>query len=128
MKKYREKVWNERIKPKFPPFSALGVILIALAYIVYIQSAAWYVKFIDFIYGQPLPKAAEPILKQVLTQDNLIPKVETHGSMIIDVKKILKRQRKLFMKGCGQPLNGFLKKYPIASFQKKEALSRQVTR
>jgi len=29
MKKYGKKVWNERIKPKFPPFSALGVVLIA---------------------------------------------------------------------------------------------------
>ena len=28
-KKYGEKQWNQRIKPKFPPFSALGVILIA---------------------------------------------------------------------------------------------------
>jgi ACR3 family arsenite transporter len=29
IKKYGEKIWNQRIKPKFPPFSALGVILIA---------------------------------------------------------------------------------------------------
>jgi len=29
MKKYGRKVWNEKIKPKFPPFSALGVVLIA---------------------------------------------------------------------------------------------------
>ena len=28
-KKYGEKYWNQRLKPKFPPFSALGVILIA---------------------------------------------------------------------------------------------------
>ncbi len=28
-KKYGEKQWHQRIKPKFPPFSALGVILIA---------------------------------------------------------------------------------------------------
>ncbi|MEN8245527.1 MAG: universal stress protein [Thermodesulfobacteriota bacterium] len=27
--KYGEKYWNQRLKPKFPPFSALGVILIA---------------------------------------------------------------------------------------------------
>jgi ACR3 family arsenite transporter len=25
----QRQVWNERIKPKFPPFSALGVVLIA---------------------------------------------------------------------------------------------------
>lgn len=135
MKKYGMKPWNEKIKPKFPPFSALGVVLIAflamslkarhiianpgdivtiliplaifylisyvlltitgrllfkrkdaiamvfgvvmrdlsialaiamtafgkegmtiallisLAYIIQIQSAAWYVKFIDFMFG-----------------------------------------------------------------------------
>ena len=28
-KKHGEKEWNQRIKPKFPPFSALGVVLIA---------------------------------------------------------------------------------------------------
>ncbi|MBW2296629.1 MAG: universal stress protein [Deltaproteobacteria bacterium] len=28
-KKYGEKYWDQRLKPKFPPFSALGVILIA---------------------------------------------------------------------------------------------------
>jgi len=28
-KKYGERAWNQQIKPKFPPFSALGVILIA---------------------------------------------------------------------------------------------------
>ncbi len=27
--RYGEKIWNQQIKPKFPPFSALGVILIA---------------------------------------------------------------------------------------------------
>jgi ACR3 family arsenite efflux pump ArsB/nucleotide-binding universal stress UspA family protein len=29
IKKYGQKEWNEKIKPKFPPFSALGVVLIA---------------------------------------------------------------------------------------------------
>ncbi len=29
IKKFGEKQWNQKIKPKFPPFSALGVILIA---------------------------------------------------------------------------------------------------
>ena len=28
-KKFGQQTWNQRIKPKFPPFSALGVILIA---------------------------------------------------------------------------------------------------
>ena len=29
IKKYGQQTWNDRIKPKFPPFSALGVLLIA---------------------------------------------------------------------------------------------------
>ncbi len=29
VRKYGRQVWNDRIKPKFPPFSALGVVLIA---------------------------------------------------------------------------------------------------
>jgi arsenite transporter len=142
IKKYGQKDWNEKIKPKFPPFSALGVVLIAflamslkarhiianpgdiliillplvvfylisyalltvagrflfrredaiamvfgvvmrdlsialaiamtafgkqgltiallisLAYIIQIQSAAWYVKFVNVMFGPPKPIAA----------------------------------------------------------------------
>ncbi|SDT99526.1 arsenic resistance protein [Desulfobacula phenolica] len=154
MKKYGTKHWNEKIKPKFPPFSALGVVmiaflamslkarhiianpgdivtilvplavfylisyvfltvigrllfkredaiamvfgvvmrdlsialaiamtafgkqgmtialLIALAYIIQIQSAAWYVKFINFMFGSSTAKkemASEPDKTEKLT-------------------------------------------------------------
>lgn len=148
-KKYGEQTWNQKIKPRFPPFSALGVVLIAfvamslkarhiiahpgdiliiliplilfyflsyvlltligkflfsredaiamvfgvvmrdlsialaiamtafgkegmtiallisLAYIIQIQSAAWYVKFVDVIFGVPEVK------KSVSTQSTI---------------------------------------------------------
>ena len=172
IKKYGEKIWNQKIKPKFPPFSALGVVLIAflamslkakhiianpgdiliilipltifylisyilltivgrlffkredaiamvfgvvmrdlsialaiamtafgkegmtialliaLAYIIQIQSAAWYVKFIDVMFGAPKIK----LEKAIETEKSAEPAVlefEKNSSMIIDVKKIL---------------------------------------
>ncbi|MCD4719256.1 MAG: universal stress protein [Desulfobacula sp.] len=172
MKKYGQKIWNEKIKPKFPPFSALGVVLIAflamslkakhiianpgdiiiilipltvfylisyvlltivgrfffskedaiamvfgvvmrdlsialaiamtafgkqgmtialliaLAYIIQIQSAAWYVKFVNFMFGESKVKKKETI---EFEKDKAlkVPEFEKNGSMIIDVKKIL---------------------------------------
>jgi len=172
MKKYGQKIWNEKIKPKFPPFSALGVVLIAflamslkakhiianpgdiiiilipltvfylisyvlltivgrfffskedaiamvfgvvmrdlsialaiamtafgkqgmtialliaLAYIIQIQSAAWYVKFVNFMFGESKVKEKETI---EFEKDKAlkVPEFEKNGSMIIDVKKIL---------------------------------------
>jgi ACR3 family arsenite transporter len=170
IKKYGEKIWNQRIKPKFPPFSALGVILIAflamslkakniianpgdiliimiplvlfylisyvlltiigklffsredaiamvfgvvmrdlsialaiamtafgkegmtialliaLAYIIQIQSAAWYVKFIDFMYGPAKEKdMAEP--EKIEKPKGL--EFGKNDSLNIDIKKIL---------------------------------------
>ncbi|WP_299981239.1 universal stress protein [Desulfobacula sp.] len=172
MKKYGKKVWNEKIKPKFPPFSALGVVLIAflamslkakhiianpgdiiiilvplavfylisyilltivgrlffsredaiamvfgvvmrdlsialaiamtafgkqgmtialliaLAYIIQIQTAAWYVKFVNYMFGAPRAKEKETA---EFEKDEIlkVPEFEKNDSMIIDVKKIL---------------------------------------
>jgi ACR3 family arsenite efflux pump ArsB len=165
LKKYGTRTWNEKIKPKFPPFSALGVVLIAfvamslkarhiiaspgdiliillplvvfylisyvlltvagrflfkredaiamvfgvvmrdlsialaiamtafgkegltialliaLAYIIQIQSAAWYVKFIDVMFGPPRPSpsrsSAVPDEKQGSDND---PEMESRES------------------------------------------------
>jgi len=172
MKKYGKKIWNERIKPKFPPFSALGVVLIAflamslkakhiianpgdiiiilipltvfylisyvlltivgriffsredaiamvfgvvmrnlsialaiamtafgkqgmtialliaLAYIIQIQSAAWYVKFVNYMFGAPKAKEKE-ISEFEKDEAFIVPEFEKNDSMIIDVKKIL---------------------------------------
>jgi arsenite transporter len=172
IQKYGMKTWNEKIKPQFPPFSALGVVLIAflamslkakniianpgdiiiilipltvfylisyvlltifgrlffkredaiamvfgvvmrdlsialaiamtafgkqgmtialliaLAYIIQIQTAAWYVKFIDFIFG--VSKAKIPkISKTKKIQEPVVLGFEKKTSMIVDVKKIL---------------------------------------
>ncbi|MFH1153296.1 MAG: universal stress protein [Pseudomonadota bacterium] len=172
IKKYGAKQWNENIKPKFPPFSALGVVLIAflamalkarniianpgdiitilipltvfylisyvlltltgrllfkredaiamvfgvvmrdlsialaiamtafgkegmtiallvaLAYVVQIQSAAWYVRFIDFMFGKPKDQASG-VVEPEATPMAVDPSFEINGSMVVDVKKIL---------------------------------------
>ena len=170
VKKWGQKQWNQRVKPKFPPFSALGVILIAflamslkakniianpediisiliplivfyfvsylfltifgklffkredaiamvfgvvmrdlsialaiamtafgkqgmtiallisLAYIIQIQSAAWYVKFADFLFGQSkedyLPSPASEKIAETSTG-------EVEESMAVTISKIL---------------------------------------
>ena len=64
IKRHGKKVWAERYKPNFPPFSALGVamiafkeqgttiaLLIAMVYLIQIQSAAWYIKLVPRIFG-----------------------------------------------------------------------------
>ena len=172
MKKYGKKIWNEKIKPKFPPFSALGVVLIAflamslkakhiianpgdiiiilipltvfylisyilltivgrlffsredaiamvfgvvmrdlsialaiamtafgkqgmtialliaLAYIIQIQTAAWYVKFVNYMFGAPRAKAKETDELEKAEKIK-VPGFEKDVSMIIDIKKIL---------------------------------------
>jgi arsenite transporter len=169
LKKYGTRTWNEKVKPKFPPFSALGVVLIAfvamslkarhiiaspgdiliillplavfylisyvfltvagrflfkredaiamvfgvvmrdlsialaiamtafgkegmtialliaLAYIIQIQSAAWYVKFINVMFGPPKPAKPEPAAREEAPDETL----EISGSMVMDIKKIL---------------------------------------
>ncbi|WP_291347148.1 bile acid:sodium symporter [Desulfobacula sp.] len=172
MKKYGKKLWNEKIKPKFPPFSALGVVLIAflamslkakhiianpgdiiiilipltvfylisyilltivgrfffsredavamvfgvvmrdlsialaiamtafgkqgmtialliaLAYIIQIQSAAWYVKFVNYMFGAP--RAKEKKTAEFRIDEKIKnPEFEKNVSMTIDIKKIL---------------------------------------
>jgi ACR3 family arsenite transporter len=173
-KKYGEQYWNKRLKPKFPPFSAFGVILIAfvamslkaksiianpgdiliilapltvfylisyiflsivgrlffqrgdaiamvfgvvmrdlsialaiamtafgkqgftiaLAYVIQIQSAAWYVKLVDRIFGKAMEKADSTqthVPDQALALSGEIPDrlpVEAHA-MVPDIKRIL---------------------------------------
>ncbi len=178
IKKYGPNAWNERIKTKFPPFSALGVILIAfvamalkarniidnpgdiiailiplavfylatyvflsitgrlffkredgiamvfgvvmrdlsialaiamtafgkqgltialliaLAYVIQIQTAAWYVRFVDFIFGATVAKAA-PAPVRLVQQEAIerrkpeeMPKTAGE-SLVPDFKRIL---------------------------------------
>ena len=63
-------------------------LLIALAYIIQIQSAAWYVKFVDVMFGKTkakTPKVSEP----EKSAEPAALQFEKGTSMIIDVKKIL---------------------------------------
>jgi nucleotide-binding universal stress UspA family protein len=63
-------------------------LLISLAYIIQIQTAAWYVKFIDVIFGKPKAEIEEPP-EQAKSEAIRVPDSERDISMIIDVKKIL---------------------------------------
>ncbi len=172
IKKYGNTTWNQKIKPNFPPFSALGVVmiaflamslkakniianpgdlisiliplavfyiisyvlltivgrlffprkdaiamvfgvvmrdlsialaiamtafgkegmtialLIALAYVIQIQSAAWYVKFIDIMFGQPKPET-QKVSEPEKIEEAVALEFKKDTSMIIAVKKIL---------------------------------------
>ena len=177
-RKYGPQLWNERIKPRFPPFSALGVtmiafvamslkakniianpgdivsilipltvfyiisylflsitgrlffkredavamvfgvvmrdlsialaiamtafgkqgltiaLLIALAYVIQIQSAAWYVRLVDKIFGKALEKPGSPeevkdsptVVKIQKLHDDL---ADRGGALVPDIRKIL---------------------------------------
>ncbi len=69
-------------------------LLIALAYVIQIQTAAWYVKMVDKIFGKAMAKADEiEMLKgaAMLTENDKIPEplpVEDHA-MVPDIKRIL---------------------------------------
>jgi ACR3 family arsenite efflux pump ArsB/nucleotide-binding universal stress UspA family protein len=63
-------------------------LLISLAYVIQIQSAAWYVRFIDFMFGpvQSMEKtASEPLKAEIATVSALDQTI----SMTMDIKKIL---------------------------------------
>jgi len=62
--------------------------LIVLAYIIQIQSAAWYVKFVDFMFGVQKAKLKKAPETQIIEKP-IDLKFEKNTSMIIDVKKIL---------------------------------------
>lgn len=65
-----------------------AALVIALAYIIQVQSAAWYVRFTDRIFGAPAPEKQEKTLEKEKTSG---PKAEEKDrvSMVPDVKKIL---------------------------------------
>jgi len=61
-------------------------LLIALAYIIQIQSAAWYVKFVDVMFGKTKTQKVPDPEK---SEKPAILDFEKDTSMVIDVKKIL---------------------------------------
>lgn len=71
---------------------ASAALVVAIAYIIQVQSAAWYVKFTDFIFGpldlnekHPEQAIVRPVEKK--TEDDTTAGQEP--SMIADIKKIL---------------------------------------
>lgn len=55
VKKYGIKKFQQRWAPRFPALSTIGVVgivFIAIAYIIQVQSAAWYVKLADTLFGK----------------------------------------------------------------------------
>ena len=63
-------------------------LLISLAYIIQIQSAAWYIKFINIMFGKPeaiKSKSFETEIEEIVDPAPL----NLNGSVIVDIKKIL---------------------------------------
>ena len=63
-------------------------LLIALAYIIQIQTAAWYVKFVDYMFGSSKVKS-EKLSTTETIEKPIVLEFEKNTSMIVDVKKIL---------------------------------------
>jgi ACR3 family arsenite efflux pump ArsB len=78
--KYFETDFKQRIVPRFPTISTIGLLgivfvaiiafgeagahaalVIALAYIIQVQSAAWYVKFTDKVFGPETTEVVEVV-------------------------------------------------------------------
>lgn len=82
---------------------ASAALVVAIAYIVQVQSAAWYVKFTDKIFGayvdptatkKPSSVEAEPktrgeALPGLEVQEQAQPEPEPEGNMVADIRKIL---------------------------------------
>jgi ACR3 family arsenite efflux pump ArsB len=58
-------------------------LLISLAYIIQIQSAAWYVKFIHVMFGPPKQAKPTPTAREEAPDEAL----EISGPMVMDIKK-----------------------------------------
>jgi arsenite transporter len=67
---------------------ANAALVVAIAYIIQVQSAAWYVKFTDKIFGPPdlIEKHSKQSISQPVKDKS--PAVHKH-SMVADIKKIL---------------------------------------
>lgn len=67
---------------------ASAALVVAIAYIIQVQSAAWYVKFTDKIFGPPGP-TVKPMKPSVDLPVNAEAVTTETGSMVADIKKIL---------------------------------------
>ncbi len=65
---------------------ASAALVVAIAYIIQVQSAAWYVKFTDKIFGPPQPREKQPEPIPPLADDT---PSGAGGSMVAHINKIL---------------------------------------
>ncbi|WP_321493414.1 universal stress protein [uncultured Desulfobacter sp.] len=70
---------------------ASAALVVAVAYIIQVQSAAWYVKLTDKIFGPVTPDAEQPSKTKPAKQAKPAPddRKESPKSMVADIKKIL---------------------------------------
>ncbi|MBA3009861.1 MAG: universal stress protein [Proteobacteria bacterium] len=71
---------------------ASAALVVAIAYIIQVQSAAWYVKFTDKIFGPPDLKEKQPehaVAKQFEEDAEKKTTAGQEPSMVADIKKIL---------------------------------------
>nr|WP_319393532.1 universal stress protein [uncultured Desulfobacter sp.] len=69
---------------------ASAALVVAVAYIIQVQSAAWYVKLTDRIFGPPTAddkRPSKPTFKKTPVPPP--PQEEPQGSMVAEIKKIL---------------------------------------
>lgn len=64
----------------FGPKGSDTALVIAIAYIIQVQSAAWYVKFTDRIYGPPAKPEPEEPVKTVITEQSMVPGIRNSAS------------------------------------------------
>ena len=70
---------------------ASAALVVAVAYIIQVQSAAWYVKLTDRIFGPPTDddkRPSKPTFKKTPVPPPA-PQEEPQGSMVAEIKKIL---------------------------------------
>ena len=63
-------------------------LLVAMAYVIQIQSAAWYVKFVDFMFGKPAPRELSAEVSSPERVSDLAPE-DRSLPMGVSIKKIL---------------------------------------
>jgi predicted Na+-dependent transporter/nucleotide-binding universal stress UspA family protein len=74
----------------FGPQGSSAALVVAMAYIIQVQSAAWYVKFADRIFGKPddsLP--ASPLKSKIVKSVQSVPVIRDEGTMVPAFQKIL---------------------------------------
>ena len=74
----------------FGPQGSSAALVVAMAYIIQVQSAAWYVKFADRIFGKPNDSIpASPLKSKFVKSVQSVPVIRDEGKMVPAFQKIL---------------------------------------